>query len=197
MNIDYKDIFWILSIILVILWNYTYIISIFKGKTKPHIYTKIVWTILMWIWFIIQFNNWWWSWAWMLWASTLSEWFQVILCLKYWTKDITKFDTIILILALTCIPLYLWIEDKHYSLYAVIFIDMLWSLPMFRKTLNDPFSEDIKTWNIFTLKNIFSILALQNYTILTILYPFIMTLFNIVLIITMLILRKTFKEYKN
>ena len=116
MDIWYKEIIWGIAVFLSIPASYYYIRSILRWETKPHIYSRIIWAALMWIWFIIQVGAGWWPWAWMLWMATSIEMVIILLSIKYWTKDITKFDTFLLIWVLICIPIYIWIDDKltHY-----------------------------------------------------------------------------------
>jgi hypothetical protein len=196
MDITYKEILWVLSVLITIHWNYFYIMSILKGKTKPHIYTRIIWAILMWIWFIIQMKAWWWPWARALWSWTIMVTIIVLLSIKYWTKDITKFDTILLILALLCILIYLWIDNKIYALLLIVSIDMLWYIPTFRKTIKSPFSEDLLTRKIFIIWNILSIIALTQYNILTVLYPAAIFVANNILVFIILYYRRQKQLWK-
>ena len=159
---EIKYIFWIIAIILMIPSQFFYIRSIIQGKTKPHIYSKIIFFIIMWLWFIIQYKNWWWFGSIILWIGALLEFITFLLALKYWRSDITKFDTYILFLALICIPVYLYSNNAYFILFLIILIDILWMIPTIRKTISSPYSEDLISWNISTIKHIFSIIALSN-----------------------------------
>jgi len=189
-EITYKEILWVITLLIVIPQVYVYIKSIFKWETKPHIYTKIIWFILTWIGFIIQLKNGWWPWAWVLWITSLVQLFTLLLAIKYWTKDITRFDTILLVLALICIPIYLLVEDKIYALIFVLFIDFLWYIPTIRKTYNDPFSESLSAWNISNTKYLVSLFALIEYSFYTMAYPVFLLIANGVLITIMLVGRR-------
>lgn len=189
-DIWYKEILWIIAILIVIPQVYLYIKSILLGETKPHIYTKIIWFILTGIGFIISIQKGWGPWSWILWITCLVQLVTLLLSFKYWTKDITRFDTFLLILALLCIPLYLWVEDKIYSLIFVLFIDFLWYIPTFRKTYNDPWSESILVWSISNSKYIISIFALIEYSFYTLAYPVFLIALNAILIWIMVVRRK-------
>ncbi len=190
LDFTYKEILWAISIVIIIPQVYVYIKSILDGETKPHIYTKIIWFILTGIWFIIQLENAGWPWAWVMWATCLVQLSTLILALKYWTKDITKFDTSLLILAIICIPIYLWIGNKIYALVFIIFIDFFWYIPTLRKTFKAPESESLLAWNISTLKYIISLFALLEYSFYTMAYPIFLIIANLILIWIMIIRRK-------
>ncbi len=196
LDFTYKEILWAIAAFLVVPWHYYYIKSILQGDTKPHIYTNIIWVILMGIGFILQIKNGGGPGAWMLGLTATSNVFILFLAFKYWTKDITKFDRILFIWALLCIPIYLFVDNKLYSLLLVILIDILWYIPTLRKTLKAPFSENLSAWNIWTLKIIISIPALIQYNIFTLFYPIIMILVNMTLIIGMIYQRKKYPNLK-
>lgn len=188
--INYKEILGFISVLIIIPQVYIYFRSIIIWETKPHIYTKIIWFILTWIGFLIQLQNWWWPGSWLLWITCFNQLIFLILSVKYWTPDITKFDTFLLISALICIPIYLWIEDKLYALSLVIFIDMLWYIPTIRKSYNDPYSENITAWTLWTIKYIISIFALYEFSFYTLAYPIFLIVFNWFLLIILLYRRK-------
>jgi len=189
-NLEIKYIFLILSFVLIIPSNYLYIKSIIKWETKPHIYTYIILWIIMTIWWLIQLNNWWWYASGILIAWWLLNFFIVYLALKYWESKIVKFDKYILILALLCIPIYLYSKNEYIALFFVIFIDILSMIPTIRKSIHNPEYENLSSWNISTLKHLFSILAMSNFNILTTLYPLTIVLTNIILITVIIYFRR-------
>lgn len=190
LDYTYKEILWLISVALVVPQIVIYIRSMLKWYTKPHIYTKIIWFILTGIGFIIQYNAWGWPGAWILWVTCVNQFLTVVLSLKYWTKDITKFDTILLMLALLCIPLYLWVENKVYALLFVVFIDFLWYIPTYRKTYNDPYSEDLFVWSITNVKYVIAFFALASYSFETAFYIIFLIVANALLMFLIIFRRK-------
>ena len=185
-----QHFFWIIWISLIIPWQFFYIRSIIQWKTKPHLYTSLIFFIIMMIWWIIQFSNWWWLWAWVTLTTSILQWTHFILALKYGYSWITKFDTYILILALSCIPVYLFSENQYISLILVITIDILAFIPTFRKTISEPFSENLTSWQIWNIKSFLGILSLKNVNFLTLAYPLILFFVSIFFIFFMLYFRK-------
>lgn len=193
-GLDVKEILWIISLLIVIPQIYLYFRSIIKWETKLHIYTKIIWFILTGIGFIIQFQAWGWPGTWVLWATALTQLISIFLWLKYGISSITKFDTILLVLALLCIPIYLIMDNKIYALIFVIFIDFLWYIPTYRKTYEKPFTENLLVWCISNSKYFIAILALIEYSFYTMAYPMFLFLANMILIFLMIIRRKQIKN---
>lgn len=64
----------------------------------------------------------------------------------------------------------------------VSLIDVLGYLPSFRKTFEEPWTETPLSWLIFAAANVFSILALREYNLLTLCYLISITAANITLL---------------
>lgn len=186
----YKEILGAITIIIIVPQVYLYWRSILIWETKPHIYTKIIWFILTGIGFLIQLQHGWGPWARLLWGVSLTQLTSLLLAIKYGTPDITRLDTILLIGALTSIPLYLTITDKLYALLFVIFIDMLGYIPTMRKSYGDPYSENITVWMMSTIKYILSIFALVEFSLYTLAYPVFLIGFNSILLAILILKRK-------
>ncbi len=190
MEIEYKEIIWAMAILIMVPQTYIYIRSILIWETKPHIYTKFIWTIVVFIWFLIQVSHGWGAGTWLLWASFITQFITFLLSFKYGTKDITHLDSILLFWALFTIPLYFWIESAIYSLLLIILIDTFAYIPTIRKTYHAPFTESIPAFSLWILKYILSIIALAHYSIYTLAYPVSIVLANSVLVAMMLYRRQ-------
>jgi hypothetical protein len=187
---DYKDIFWAIAIILSFITYYLYFKKIFTGVCKPHIYTAFIWFLLMSIGFLLQLSNNWWFSSWMLWISAACMFWVFVVSFRYGTKDITKFDTVVLFLALWAIPVYIYEENKLYALLLIVSIDILWSIPTIRKTFFSPHSESASALKVSLTKNFISISALQSINAFTVLYPLAIIFIEITILLTMIIRRK-------
>lgn len=189
-----KEILWVITILIIVPQVYLYFRSIIKWETKLHIYTKVIWLILTGIGFIIQMQNGWGPWAWVLGATSLTQMISILLGIKYGISSITKFDTLLLVLAILCIPIYLGVEDKIYALILVIFIDFLGYIPTYRKTYENPYTENITVWCISNTKYFVALLALMEYSFYTVAYPLFLFLANAVLIGIMISRRRYIKR---
>jgi len=185
-----KEILWIITLLIIIPQVFLYFRSIIQWETKLHIYTKVIWLILTGIGFIIQINAWGGPWAWVLWATSLTQFVSILLWIKYWISSITKFDTFLLILAILCIPIYLCLEDKIYALTFVIFIDFLWYIPTYRKTYENPYTENLNVWLISNSKYFIAMLAIIEYSYYTVAYTLFTFVANLLLIWIIYLRRK-------
>jgi hypothetical protein len=52
----------------------------------------------------------------------------------------------------------------------VLAIDVIGYVPSFRKSYQEPWSETLTSWVLFSASNLFAILALKEYNLLTVTY---------------------------
>ena len=170
-------------------WTALYIKDIVWGKTKPHIYTWIIW-------FITQSIGvlWMWQWGggiWVRWPAVglLGLGIVIFLSIKYGTKDITTLDTSLLIWWLVAVWVYYLTNNPLRSLTIVSMVDIIWYMPSMRKTRKTPHSETLISWIGYCIANMCVILALAEYNINTLLYIGSILCCNTIMI-TIIILRR-------
>ncbi len=190
MEFDYKVILWILTIIIGIYAYYPYIRDILKWKTKPHLFSWIIFLIMDTIAFLIQIGDNAWPWAWGTLVTGLMWLSVVFLAMKRGEKNITKSDTIAFIFALICIALYIFVEDPIYSLYFVLLISALALYPTARKSYHKPNEETLSNYSLAALRSGISIIATVNISLLTIGLPAFIILINSIFITMVMIRRK-------
>lgn len=191
-NIDIKIIFAISSTTISLVWGFLpYIKDIFQGRTKPHAYTWLIWTITV---GTGVASLWYGGGGWgglALGIGALLIFLVFLLSLKYGTRNITKSDTAILALALSAIVVWWKLDNPFLAVLMVTLADVLGYFPSFRKTFEDPWSETMSSWIAFTLSGILSVLALNEYNLLTMTYLVITLFANVILIAICLIRRRT------
>jgi len=174
----YTAIFWIIAIVLTFISYIPYIRDIFLRKTKPHIYTWIIWWALSTIISIIQNNNGGGIGSYV----TLTVWiisiFIALLSLKYGTKDLKKIDTIFLVLTILGIGVWLGIENPIFSIILLCGIDLAWFFPTIRKSISAPHDESLSFYVINFIRYIFSVFSLMIINFVTILFPLIWVIVN-------------------
>lgn len=186
---ELKFLWVIISLFLTIVVFIPYLIDIFKKKTKPHMYSWLVWGILQVIGPISMFKG---GAGWGALPLAVGGFFCLTifgLSFKYGTKNIKKFDLYCLIASLFAIAVYLLVEDPLYSIILVTIIDLVAFLPTFRKGFEEPFSETLATWLISAIANLFIIFSLQYYSVTTLLYTSSLVITNSI-ICTILITRR-------
>lgn len=100
---DIKLAFAVIATILSLIVAAPYIVSIFKGQTKPHIYTWLIWTLTQGIATFAVIHGGGKFGSISLFIGSIMVFFIFLISLKYGTKDITRSDMVALIFALIAI----------------------------------------------------------------------------------------------
>lgn len=187
---EIKLFFGIASTVLSISAFIPYLRDIFKGGTKPHIYSWLVWTILQTIGALAQIKDGAGYGAWMLTLGAVICFSLFILSFKYGTKDVSTFDKWCLFSALVAIVLYFFLHEALYSVILISIIDFVGFLPTYRKTFNDPSSELLSAWVLAGGAYLASILAIEHYSTITVLYNASAFIGNFILVGIILVRQK-------
>jgi hypothetical protein len=68
-------------------------------------------------------------------------------------------------------------------------IESLAFIPTFRKTIIEPFSENLVSWNIGYIKSLLSVFALSELNFLTLTYPLFMLFISLFFVLFMIYFR--------
>ncbi|OGK62400.1 hypothetical protein A2334_02750 [Candidatus Roizmanbacteria bacterium RIFOXYB2_FULL_38_10] len=184
---DLKIFISILAIILTFIGYVPYIRDTFTGKTTPHIYTWFIWGFVTAIAFGLQLSGGAGVGAWITLAVVLISALIFVVGLRNGKKDIAPLDTVFLLLSLVALVLWLIAKQPILSIILVCTIDMFGFVPTIRKSWHKPYSETLFSYELAGFRHGISLLALQNYSIVTWLYPVTWsianTLFSVMLII--------------
>lgn len=186
---DVKIIFSIIATIIGIIGFIPYLKDIFLKKTKPHAYTWLVWTITQGTAVAAMWYGGSGLGAMSLTITLLLVFGVFLISFKYGTKNITKSDTFILIIALSAVIAWWLLNQPLISVIMVSIIDFLGYIPSFRKTYQEPWSETLSSWLIFAFSNIIAILAFREYSFLTMTYISTLTIANLMLFLVSFIRR--------
>lgn len=167
---DIKLFFGIFSGIFSIIFYIVYIKSIFKNETKPHIYTRFLYLIIILIIFLWQISNNGWYGSIFSWVWSIFCFITFVLSFKYWIKNVTISDKIFLILWLISVPIWYFSWTPIYSILLLTLVDFLASIPTIRKTYKNPYSENLQAYIIGLFSLVFSILALDIYNVVNLFY---------------------------
>ena len=185
----------IISVIVALLGYIPYFRDIFRGKTKPHAYSWLVWSSLTWIAFTGQILNKGGAGAWVTGFTALVCLTIFFLALKKGEKNITSSDKLSLLGAGFALLLWYVTSDPLFSVILVIIIDALGGFyPTFRKSYNKPQEETIITYFLSGLKFAIALMALQSYSIITYLYPIFLVLINWTFVVMLIIRRRQHKR---
>ena len=171
----YKEICSAIAIALTFIAFFPYICSIRLGKTKPHVFSWIIWGSTTFVVFLAQLADNGGSGAWPIGISGIITLYVAFLAyLKRSDTTITGTDWLFFILAMTSLPL--WYLNSH-PLWAVVIltaVDGMGFVPTFRKAYVHPDEEPMTFFAIMALRNVMSILALAHYSVTTVLFPAVM-----------------------
>jgi hypothetical protein len=181
-----KDAFGLLSLVLSIVSHVPYLRSIFVANTRPHAFTWLVWGAVMAIAFVAQLYG---RAGAGSWATGLSAAFCLaigIIALFRGEKHITRGDWIALLATLAAIPLWIATSDPLGSVLLVTFIDAVAYYPTFRKSWAKPDEELASKYVLTVVRYLFSLLALERYTIVTTVYQLVSILMEAGIVVMLL-----------
>lgn len=180
-----------LAIMLTFIGYVPYIRSILQKKTTPHLYSWCIWTLDGLIIFALQITHGAGAGSFVALSATLLSLTVVILTLLGKAKqDITTTDKIFSGTALIALALWVFAKQPILSSILIMIVDIFAFVPTVRKSWNKPHSENPMFYAINVVRFGFAFMALQEYTIITLLYPAIWFVGNIFFTAMLLIRRK-------
>lgn len=189
---DIKTYVGFAAIIVAVVSYVPYFRDIFAGKTKPHAFTWLVWAVLNGIAFAGQVQGNGGAGAWAVGFTTLATFSIFILALFKGEKDIRRFDWLCLIgSALSLIP---WIitNDPLISVVLITIIDVFGFMPTIRKSIKRPHQETLSTFILSTLKYGLVVVALGEYSLVTLLFPLTIALLNGLFVVLLIVRRRQY-----
>jgi hypothetical protein len=187
---DTNQLIAVVAIGMTLFGYYFYFRDIFAGKTKPHAYTWLVWALLTAIAFAGQLYDGGGPGAYVTGVTAAASFVIFFLAINRGEKHITRSDKTNLVAALLAIVPWLLIGDPLFSVILITLIDLLGFMPTIRKSWHKPQEETLIHYVFAGLKFLLAIIALENYTITTWLYPASLVLANLLFVIMLIIRRR-------
>lgn len=166
-----KLFFGILSIIPALFAYYFYFRDVFRGKTKPHAFSWLVWGILSGNGFFAQVSAHGGIGTWATGLTSVASLSIFIFAIYMGTTKPTKVDWVLLSLALTSLLLLLVVDSKETALSLTLFALVIGFVMTGKKAYHKPKEENDRAFWLNTLKFIPAIPALSTYSFLTVTYP--------------------------
>ena len=185
-----KDVLGISAVLLTFVSYIPYFRSIIKGKTKPHIYSWFVWLIDSLIIFSLQITHGGGAGSFMALAAAVMC--LVVLVLSFRSKgkrDIKIIDTVFLTVAFASLAIWLVVRQPVVSAMLITTVDLFGFAPTIRKSWNKPHSETAVFYGLNILRFVLALAALQEYTVVTVLYPGVWFIANVLFTLMLLIRR--------
>jgi hypothetical protein len=194
--IDYKIILGIVATIVGFIGYVPYFRDIFKGKTKPHVFSWLVWAILTGVAFVAQLVDNAGPGAWVTGTTAIICLIVAILALTKGEKQITRLDWFCFTASLTGIVLWIATDNPLLAVIVVTITDAIAFIPTFRKTYHKPYEETVVEYALGSLKFLLGIFALESLSITTWLYPASLVFMNGLFVVMAMVRRKQINESK-
>lgn len=189
--LNIKTIAGVVAIALTFIAYTPYVLDLLKGKTKPHIFSWFIWSIVTSIIYALQVSAGAGLGSLVTLAVAVISFFIFVLGFRNGNKNIKKVDVGFLVLAVLAIPLWLVVKQPVLSIILLSTIDMLGFAPTVRKSWDDPYSETLSLYAITTFRHALSIIALEHYNIVTLLFPSTWIIANALFSVMLMVRRKT------
>lgn len=184
MEFNIKVIFSGIAIILAMIGFVPYIALILRGQVKPHVFSWVIWGITTTIVFFAQLEA---EGGVGAWPIGLSGFVTILIAILAYMKrgdaTITKLDWSFLIIALASLPLWYVTSDPLWTVVILTTIDMIGFGPTFRKAYHRPFEDSRVFFIIMILRNMCAVVALEAYSVTTVLFPFCLGIGFLILLI--------------
>ena len=167
-----------------------YFKDIFAGKTKPHAFSWLVWTILTVISFWAQISDNAGPGAWVTGFTAVIAAAITGLAVVKGRKNIVKADWFLLAGAGLAMVMWYITKGPLVSVVLVTVTDALGFVPTFRKSFWKPREETLITYVLSGSKYVVAMFALERVSVITALYPAYLILANGVFVSMLVIRRK-------
>jgi len=168
----YKELLSAVAIAITFIAFFPYIRSIINGATKPHVFSWIIWGSTTFVIFLAQLEDGGGAGAWPIGVSGCITIFIALLAyMKRADISVTRTDWLFFASAMSSLPLWYFTSDPLWAVVILTTVDVLGFGPTVRKAYACPHSESLLFFALFTARNLMVIVALENYSVTTVLFP--------------------------
>jgi hypothetical protein len=172
MAFDQYIFFAIAAVVLATLRYGTYFWTIYKGETKPHAFSWLLWGTVTGIGTFAQFDLGGGPSAWALAFVSVTCLMIAVLSFFIGEKDYTRSDWMALIGCLIAIPVWQITDNAIGALFIIIIIDGLTYWPTIRKSFHKPDTEPPISYFFAGMRYFLILFAVPDPTWQTLMYPF-------------------------
>lgn len=187
----YKSLLSAVAIALTLFAFLPYILSILKNEIKPHVFSWVIWGTTTFVVFLAQLEDNGGVGAWPIGVSgTITILIAFLAYFKRADLTITRSDWLFFITAMASLPLWYLTSDPLWAVVILTSVDVLGFGPTFRKAYIFPHSESVLFFALFTVRNLIVLMALQHYSITTMLFPAVIAAACLLLIVMVMYRRR-------
>lgn len=167
-----KELLSAAAIVLTFAMFVPYVRSIKAGRTKPHVFSWLVWALGTFVVFLAQLADSAGAGAWPIGVSGLITAYVAVLAYgKRADTAIARTDWAFLIVALAALPCWYLTADPLWAVVILTGLDLAGFGPTFRSAYFRPYGERMGFYSLGALRNVLAILALEHYSLTTVLFP--------------------------
>ncbi len=186
----FKPLLSVLATLLTFIAFYPYIKSIYQKKITPHVFSWVIWGSTTLIVFFAQYEAKGGIGTIPIGISGLITFFIAYLSYrKRGDINITNLDWFFLILAFSSLPFWYFSSNPLLAVIVLTVVDLAGFGPTVRKAYSHPYEENISFFGLFALRNGLVVVAMETYSLTTILFPAAVGLACVLLIVLLLIRR--------
>ena len=168
----YKEFLAAAAIVLTVAMYVPYVRSIRAGRTKPHAFSWITWTLAAFVVFLAQLAGHGGVGAWPIGASGLVTAYIAVLAYRNRTDtSITRTDWVFLAIAVAALPCWLLTSDPLVAVALLTGVELAGFGPTFRFAFGHPHEERIEFFFLGAMRNALAISALEYYSLTTAMFP--------------------------
>lgn len=169
---NYKEIASAVAIALTLIAFFPYVRSILQGAIKPHVFSWIIWGATTFVVFLAQLDDRGGVGAWPIGVSgSITIFIAILAYMKRADISITRTDWAFLFAAASSLPFWYFTSDPLWAVVILTTVDVLGFGPTARKAYRYPHFESLLFFGLFTARNLVVIVALENYSVTTVLFP--------------------------
>ena len=167
-----KELFSAAAVALTLLAFLPYIRSIVRNEIRPHVFSWVIWGSTTFVVFLAQLQGGGGIGAWPIGISgAITILIAVLAYLKRADVTITTLDWIFFVAALSSLPLWYATSDPLWAVVILTVVDLLGFGPTVRKAYHQPWEESLPFFGLFAARNALVLLALEQYSLTTALFP--------------------------
>ncbi|PPE74930.1 hypothetical protein C3942_04430 [Solimonas fluminis] len=149
-----------------------YALSVHRGRTRPHVFSWVIWALGTFVVFLAQLAGGAGIGAWPIGVSGL---ITMAIAVLAWRRradlEITRGDRLFFAAALAALPCWLLTSDPLWAVVILTGVDLAGFGPTFRKAWQRPCEEPLWFYALGAVRNLLVLLALERCSATTALFP--------------------------
>jgi len=186
MDADLKTIFGGIAAVVAVLNYLPYLIGGIRKTLRPHAFSWIIFTIITATIATAQLSEGAGAGAWATGATSVITCLIGIFALKNGGYRITRWDTVSFVGALAAMPAWILTANPLAAVIILTIIETLGFMPTYRKAYRKPQEESVLAFSLTILKYALALMAMQTYSLATLLFPIAVVLLSVILIVEIL-----------